>query len=92
MSGIGTIASSALYTNRPEFPRSPDGVVRLEHLPTVDRCIEYWTSVHEEAVDVEDVALALTARSLLEVFEAARHRLQNSRRSKGIIPHRTAFA
>jgi hypothetical protein len=67
---------------KPQFPRSPNDVVRLEHLPTVEGCIRYWEAVRVEALQTGDAALAWTAESLRQSFEEARQRLQESKPSK----------
>ena len=35
----------------PQFPSSPDGVSRMEHLPTVEASIRYWEAVRVDAIE-----------------------------------------
>ena len=40
----------------PQFPKSPDGIARLEHLPTVDASIRYWEAVRLHAIRADQPA------------------------------------
>jgi hypothetical protein len=59
----------------PPFPPSPDGVDRLQHLPTVEAAIVYWEAVSRYAWDVGDDSLLETANGLKKSYEDARTEL-----------------
>jgi hypothetical protein len=64
----------------PKFPISPEGVVRLEHLPTVEACIVYWEAVRVRAARPNDRGLERTAEGLRLSFEQAREALKKEQR------------
>ena len=66
----------------PEFPSSPDGIARMEHLPTVESSIRYWEAVRAQAIEAGQPALELTATALLDSYERARQELTNAERSQ----------
>ena len=62
----------------PEFPSVPDGIGRLEHLPTVEASIRYWAAVRVLAIETQQPALEWTAMSLQDSYEQAREKLTNA--------------
>jgi hypothetical protein len=66
----------------PQFPSTPDGVGRMEHLPTIEACIRYWDAVRVSAIRTGERALILTAMGLLSSFEQARQELLKPERSE----------
>ncbi len=66
----------------PEFPRSPDGIARLQHLPTVEASIRYWEAVRLHAIRVREPVLELTAMGLRSSYEQALQELTNAERSQ----------
>jgi hypothetical protein len=59
----------------PQFPQTPAGLTRMEHLPTVEACIRYWEAVRAHAIQTREAALEWTARGLRASFEQARQEL-----------------
>ena len=66
----------------PQFPSSPDGIARMEHLPTVEASIRYWEAVRIHAIRVGEPALELTAIGLRSSYEKVRQELTNAERSQ----------
>jgi hypothetical protein len=66
----------------PQFPSSPDGIARMEHLPTVEASIRYWEAVRVEAMRARQPELELTAMGLRCSYEQARQELMNAERSQ----------
>ena len=66
----------------PQFPSSPDGIARMEHLPTVEASIRYWEAVRIHAIEARQPALELTAVSLRDSYEQARQKLTKAERSQ----------
>lgn len=62
----------------PPFPSSPNGIGRMEHLPTVEAGIRYWEAVRVRATEADDLALELTAFGLRSSYEQAHHELTNA--------------
>lgn len=74
----------------PQFPKSPDGIARLEHLPTVEASIRYWEAVRLHAIRVGEPVLELTAIGLRSSYEQARRELTNAEQSQKMkAPPRT---
>lgn len=73
----------------PEFPISPDGVSRMEHLPTVEASIRYWEAIRAHAIREGQPDLELTATALRDSYERARQELTSAERSqtKSEPPH-----
>ena len=73
----------------PEFPSSPVGIARMEHLPTVEASIRYWEAVRLHAIRVRELALELTAIGLRSSYEQALKELTNAERSQkeNALPH-----
>ena len=67
---------------QPQFPLSPEGIARLEHLPTVEASIRYWEAVRLLAISASQPALEWIAMGLRESYQQARQELTNSERSK----------
>jgi hypothetical protein len=61
---------------RPQFPLSPEGLVRIEHLPTVEACICYWEAIRVQAILARNPALEWTAIGLRSSYEQAREQLE----------------
>jgi hypothetical protein len=59
----------------PQFPSTPDGVGRKEHLPTVEACIRYWEAVRVNAIRTRERSVELTATALRSSYEQARQEL-----------------
>ncbi len=59
----------------PQFPLSPDGIPRMEHLPTVEASIRYWEAVRICAIREQQPALESTARGLRCSYEQVRQEL-----------------
>jgi hypothetical protein len=66
----------------PEFPTPPEGIARLEHLPTVEASIRYWEAVRVQAIRAGQLALELTAMGLRSSYEAVHQELANAERSQ----------
>jgi hypothetical protein len=66
----------------PQFPSAPDGIARMEHLPTVEASIRYWDAVRVHAIEARQPALELTAMALRDSYEQARQELTNEERSQ----------
>jgi hypothetical protein len=66
----------------PQFPSSPDGIARMEHLPTVESSIRYWEAVRVHAIEARQPALELTAMALRDSYEQARQELTKAQRSQ----------
>ena len=62
----------------PPFPPSPDGVARLQDLPTVEACIRYWDAISRRAWEIGDDSLLETASGLKESFEELRAELSKA--------------
>ena len=62
----------------PPFPISPDGVGRMEHLPTVEACIRYWEAIRVYAIRARNPALERTATSLRSSYEHALEQLKQA--------------
>ena len=60
----------------PQFPSTPDGLARMEHLPTVEACIHYWEAVRIHAIRARNAGLEWTAISLRSTYEQAREELK----------------
>jgi hypothetical protein len=67
---------------QPQFPSSPDGISRMEHLPTVEASIRYWEAVRVHAIEASQPALELTAMALRDSYEQARRELTNAEQSQ----------
>jgi hypothetical protein len=67
---------------QPQFPSTPDGIVRMEHLPTVEASIRYWKAVRVHAIETGQPALEWTAMALQESYEQTRQELTNAERSQ----------
>jgi hypothetical protein len=65
---------------RPQFPSSPEGIARLEHLPTVEASIRYWEAVRVHAIEARQPTLECTAMALQDSYEQARQELTNAER------------
>jgi hypothetical protein len=63
------------YNDLPRFPSTPEGVVRTQHLPTVEACILYWEAVRVNAIRTRQPARELTAVTLRSSYEQARQEL-----------------
>ena len=73
----------------PQFPAPPDGIARMEHLPTVEASIRYWDAVRLHAIRVHEPALELTAMALRDSYEQARRELTDGEQPhKGNAPLR----
>jgi hypothetical protein len=59
----------------PPFPSPPEGFARIEHLPTIKACIQYWESVRIRATRGHNPNLAFTAESLRSAYEQAHQEL-----------------
>jgi hypothetical protein len=70
------------YIALPQFPSTPDGLARLEHLPTVEACIRYWEAVRIHAIQKRSPALERTAMSLRATYEHARQELRKAEPSQ----------
>jgi hypothetical protein len=66
----------------PQFPSSPDGIARLEHLATVEASICYWEAVRVHAIRAGQPDLELTAMGLRCSYEQARQELTNPDQSQ----------
>jgi hypothetical protein len=66
----------------PQFPSPPDGIARMEHLPTVEASIRYWKAVRVHAIKTRQPALEWTAMALQDSYEQARQELTNAERSQ----------
>ena len=66
----------------PQFPSSPDGIARMEHLPTVEASIRYWEAVRVYAIETRQPALELTAVGLRSSYEQALQELTNAEQSQ----------
>jgi hypothetical protein len=66
----------------PPFPPTPEGVVRLKHLPTVEACIRYWEAISNRAWEIGDDSLLETASGLKESYEEARTELSKAEQPK----------
>ena len=66
----------------PEFPYAPDGIARMEHLPTVEASIRYWEAVRVLAIETQQPALEWTAMALQDSYEQARQKLTNAEQSQ----------
>ena len=66
----------------PQFPSAPDGIARMEHLPTVEASIRYWEAVRVRAFESRQPAMELTAMALRDSYEQARQVLTNAERSQ----------
>jgi hypothetical protein len=66
----------------PQFPSSPDGIARMEHLPTVEASIRYWEAVRINAMRAGEPALEWTAMGLRCSYEQVRQELTNAERSQ----------
>ncbi len=62
----------------PPFPSSPEGVGRMEHLPTVEACIRYWEAMRVYAIQAQNPALEWTDRSLRSSYEHAHEQLKQA--------------
>ena len=60
------------YNDLPRFPSTPEGVVRTQHLPTVEACILYWEAVRVDAIQTGEPFRELTAMALRSSYEQAR--------------------
>jgi hypothetical protein len=56
------------------FPLPPLGILRSEHLPTIEASIGYWESVRARALADGDHGLVRTATGLRLSHEAARQK------------------
>jgi hypothetical protein len=64
----------------PPFPLPPPGILRSQHLPTIEASIGYWEFVRARALAEGDHDLVRTAAGLRLSHEAARReRLQAGR-------------
>jgi hypothetical protein len=63
------------------FPSAPEGIARMEHLPTVLASIRYWEAVRVHAIEAREPALELTAMALRDSYEQARQELTKAERS-----------
>ena len=66
----------------PQFPSSPEGIARMEHLPTVEASIRYWEAVRVHAIRAGQPALELTAMGLRCSYEKVRQELTNAEQSQ----------
>jgi hypothetical protein len=66
----------------PHFPSAPDGLARMEHLPTVEASIRYWEAVRVHALETRQPALEWTAMALQDSYEQARQELTKAQRSQ----------
>ncbi len=66
----------------PQFPSPPDGISRMEHLPTVEASIRYWEAVRVHAIQAGQPALELTAIGLLSSYEQVRRELTSTEQSQ----------
>ena len=66
----------------PQFPSAPDGIARMEHLPTVEASIRYWEAVRVHAIEACQPALECTAMALQDSYEQARQKLSDAERSQ----------
>jgi hypothetical protein len=66
----------------PQFPSSPEGIARMEHLPTVEASIRYWEAVRVYAIETRQPALELTAIGLRSSYERALQELTNAEQSQ----------
>ena len=66
----------------PQFPSAPDGIARMEHLPTVEASICYWEAVRVHAIRAGQPDLELTAMALRCSYEQARQELTKAERSQ----------
>jgi hypothetical protein len=66
----------------PQFPSSPDGIPRMQHLPTVEASIRYWEAVRVHAIREGQPSLESTAMGLRCSYEQARQELTNAERSQ----------
>ncbi len=66
----------------PEFPSPPDGIARMEHLPTVEASIRYWEAVGAHAIRTGQPDLEWTATALRSSYEQARQELLDAERSQ----------
>jgi hypothetical protein len=66
----------------PQFPSSPDGISRMEHLPTVLESIRYWEAVRLRAIRTGQPDLEMTAMALRCSYEQARLELTNPEQSQ----------
>ena len=62
----------------PQFPSSPDGIARMEHLPTVEASIRYWEAVRLHAIEARQPAPEWNAMALRDSYEQARRELTNA--------------
>ena len=67
---------------QPQFPSSPVGIARLEHLPTVEASIRYWEAIRELAISARQPALEWIAMGLRESYQQVRQKLTNAERSQ----------
>jgi hypothetical protein len=65
----------------PLFPASPEGVPRMNHLPTVKASIHYWDAVRARASSLDDLPRYRVAAALIETYEAAHQELVNAGRA-----------
>ncbi len=65
-----------------QFPSSPDGIARMEHLPTVEASIRYWEAVRVDAIKRRQPVLELTALGLRSSYEQALQELTNADQSQ----------
>jgi hypothetical protein len=63
----------------PPFPSSPEGVARMEHMPTIEACIRYWEAIRSHAIQTRDPALEFIAIGLRAAYEEARHELTKAK-------------
>ena len=66
----------------PQFPSPPDGVARMEHLPTVEASIQYWEAIRVHAILTNQAALEWTADALRCSYEQARQELMDADQSQ----------
>jgi hypothetical protein len=65
------------------FPLPPLGVLRSEHLPTIEASISYWESVRARALADGDHGLVRTAAGLRLSHEAVRQKRLEVGRTSG---------
>ncbi len=66
----------------PQFPAPPDGVARMEHLPTVEASIRYWEAVRVHASRTRQPQLEWTAMALRDSYMQVREALTNAEQSQ----------
>ena len=67
----------------PQFPLSPDGVRRMEHLPTVKSSIQYWEAIRAHASDLEDFPRCRVAAALVRNLRGGTARPRESQPAGG---------